>query len=206
MRWAEGFIAADWGTTNRRAYLIDADGQMRRRVRGRQGHLVGRERAGSKEPLPRFASGWATGRCCLPAWSDRTADGSKRPMCPAPPVFEDLAASAGLARGRPHRDRSRRFLRRSRRGGRHARRGSAAARRACRRPDPRRCARLPSRHAQQMGAAGRRQDRPLHDGDDRRDFQPAARAQHSRRPAVRTRRARRGVCSGRSPWSFRTTA
>ena len=26
MRWAEGFIAADWGTTNRRAYLIDASG------------------------------------------------------------------------------------------------------------------------------------------------------------------------------------
>jgi len=27
MRWAEGFITADWGTTNRRAYLIDADGK-----------------------------------------------------------------------------------------------------------------------------------------------------------------------------------
>jgi 2-dehydro-3-deoxygalactonokinase len=27
MRWAEGFIAADWGTTNRRAYLIDASGR-----------------------------------------------------------------------------------------------------------------------------------------------------------------------------------
>jgi 2-dehydro-3-deoxygalactonokinase len=26
MRWAEGFITADWGTTNRRAYLIDATG------------------------------------------------------------------------------------------------------------------------------------------------------------------------------------
>ena len=25
MRWAEGFIAVDWGTTNRRAYRIDAD-------------------------------------------------------------------------------------------------------------------------------------------------------------------------------------
>lgn len=27
MRWSEGFITADWGTTNRRAYLIDATGQ-----------------------------------------------------------------------------------------------------------------------------------------------------------------------------------
>jgi len=27
MRWTEGFIAVDWGTTNRRAYLIDASGK-----------------------------------------------------------------------------------------------------------------------------------------------------------------------------------
>ena len=27
MRWDDGFIAADWGTTNRRAYLLDADGK-----------------------------------------------------------------------------------------------------------------------------------------------------------------------------------
>jgi len=28
MRWADGFIAADWGTTNRRAYLMDAGGSQ----------------------------------------------------------------------------------------------------------------------------------------------------------------------------------
>ncbi|HLO19395.1 MAG TPA: 2-dehydro-3-deoxygalactonokinase, partial [Sphingomicrobium sp.] len=27
MRWTEGFIAVDWGTTNRRAYLIDSAGK-----------------------------------------------------------------------------------------------------------------------------------------------------------------------------------
>ena len=26
MRWADGFIAVDWGTTNRRAYSIDEGG------------------------------------------------------------------------------------------------------------------------------------------------------------------------------------
>ena len=26
MRWAEGFIAVDWGTTNRRAYRLGSDG------------------------------------------------------------------------------------------------------------------------------------------------------------------------------------
>ncbi|HEX6740293.1 MAG TPA: 2-dehydro-3-deoxygalactonokinase [Sphingomicrobium sp.] len=29
MRWAEGFIAVDWGTTNRRAYRIDSSGERR---------------------------------------------------------------------------------------------------------------------------------------------------------------------------------
>lgn len=28
MRWAEGFIAVDWGTTNRRGYLLDAAGEL----------------------------------------------------------------------------------------------------------------------------------------------------------------------------------
>lgn len=28
MRWTDGFIAVDWGTTNRRAYLLDADGRQ----------------------------------------------------------------------------------------------------------------------------------------------------------------------------------
>ncbi|HWU91889.1 MAG TPA: 2-dehydro-3-deoxygalactonokinase [Sphingomicrobium sp.] len=27
MRWSEGFIAVDWGTTNRRAYVVDASGK-----------------------------------------------------------------------------------------------------------------------------------------------------------------------------------
>ncbi len=27
MRWADGFIAVDWGTTNRRAYLLDSSGE-----------------------------------------------------------------------------------------------------------------------------------------------------------------------------------
>ena len=29
MRWTDGFIAVDWGTTNRRAYLLDAYGHCR---------------------------------------------------------------------------------------------------------------------------------------------------------------------------------
>jgi 2-dehydro-3-deoxygalactonokinase len=39
MRWAEGFIAVDWGTTNRRAYLIGADGSQLGEMEDHQGIL-----------------------------------------------------------------------------------------------------------------------------------------------------------------------
>lgn len=39
MRWADGFIAVDWGTTNRRAYLIGADGAQADEMEDDQGIL-----------------------------------------------------------------------------------------------------------------------------------------------------------------------
>ena len=39
MRWADGFIAVDWGTTNRRAYLIDSSGKCRQEFEDGKGVL-----------------------------------------------------------------------------------------------------------------------------------------------------------------------
>jgi len=39
MRWADGFIAVDWGTTNRRAYLIDSAGKKTQEFEDRKGVL-----------------------------------------------------------------------------------------------------------------------------------------------------------------------
>lgn len=39
MRWSDGFIAVDWGTTNRRAYLIEADGRQADEMEDDQGIL-----------------------------------------------------------------------------------------------------------------------------------------------------------------------
>jgi 2-dehydro-3-deoxygalactonokinase len=39
MRWAEGFIAVDWGTTNRRAYLIDEQGRCAQEFEDARGVL-----------------------------------------------------------------------------------------------------------------------------------------------------------------------
>jgi len=40
MRWAEGFIAVDWGTTNRRAFRIGADGRCAEEFEDRKGILA----------------------------------------------------------------------------------------------------------------------------------------------------------------------
>lgn len=40
MGWTEGFIAVDWGTTNRRAYLIGSDGRLRDEMEDDQGILA----------------------------------------------------------------------------------------------------------------------------------------------------------------------
>jgi 2-dehydro-3-deoxygalactonokinase len=39
MGWAEGFIAVDWGTTNRRGYLVSADGECTAEIEDDQGIL-----------------------------------------------------------------------------------------------------------------------------------------------------------------------
>ena len=39
MRWADGFIAVDWGTTNRRAYLLDGDGKRTNEFEDHKGVL-----------------------------------------------------------------------------------------------------------------------------------------------------------------------
>jgi 2-dehydro-3-deoxygalactonokinase len=39
MRWADGFIAVDWGTTNRRAYLIDTSGKCGDEIEDHKGIL-----------------------------------------------------------------------------------------------------------------------------------------------------------------------
>ena len=83
MRWADGFIAVDWGTTNRRAYRLDPPAS-RRRVRGRQGRAVGAQ-GGSRQRSPKSAIGSATCLCCSPEWPAPTAVGWMRPMSPVQP-------------------------------------------------------------------------------------------------------------------------
>ena len=65
MHWAEGFIAVDWGTTNRRAYLIDGTGKRTDEFEDHNGVLAV-SAAASPTQSRRFAPGSATSRCCSP--------------------------------------------------------------------------------------------------------------------------------------------
>ena len=151
MHWADGFIAVDWGTTNRRAYLIDGDRPARRRIRGSQGDsfgAAGRLSRGDRRDPP-AARRQAVAACRNGRLEPRLERGALRALPSGDRRPRACARPAGRARG----DRSRRVLRRRRPRRRHARRGGAAARRGGRRAGRARGARLPSRHAQQMGGA-----------------------------------------------------
>ena len=92
MRWAEGFIAADWGTTNRRAYLMDGQGKCVDEFEDDKGILA----------VPRGGFGGAVAEI-----RERLGDrplllagmvGSNRgwieaPYVPCPAGIEDLAAN-----------------------------------------------------------------------------------------------------------------
>jgi 2-dehydro-3-deoxygalactonokinase len=91
MNWAQGFIAVDWGTTNRRGYRVEADGRMSAEFEDDQGIL-------------KIAAGGWDG--ALSAVTDRLGDyplllagmiGSNRgwveaPYAPCPAGLPELAA------------------------------------------------------------------------------------------------------------------
>jgi 2-dehydro-3-deoxygalactonokinase len=98
-RWAEGFIAVDWGTTNRRAYLLDEHGLCTDEFEDDQGILkLGRgefeaavaqvrERLGDKPMLLAGMIGSNRG------WIEA-------PYVPCPAGFAELAASLAWAEDR----------------------------------------------------------------------------------------------------------
>ena len=187
MRWADGFIAVDWGTTNRRAYRLDCaanaptNSRTERASVGRKGQFPAavaeiRDRLGDKPLLMAGMVGSNRG------WAEA-------PYVPCPPGSTNSRGKlAGPVSAKP----SSRACPMS---------GTAApmscAARKCSCSAPSRPARsspwpgLPSRHPQQMGDLRGRHACTLPHGDDRRAVQPLEDPQHPLGPAQRHRRAQR---------------
>ena len=157
MGWRDGYIAVDWGTTNRRAYAVDRRGCVHRRDRGRTRspcRAPGRlSRGGGRDPgSPRRPADAA-----WPAWSDRIAAGARR-LCSRPgrgagrlpPEYAGSSrTNSGSCRGVSGRGGGRR--RDARRRGAGARRGRG---RAGRRPTALIC--HPGTHAKWIRVEGGR--------------------------------------------------
>ena len=85
MRWADGFHRGRLGH-DQPPRLSDRCVGQARRTSSRTARACCRcRRAAFPPPSPKSASGSATSRCCSPAWSARTAAGTKRPTFRAPP-------------------------------------------------------------------------------------------------------------------------
>ena len=91
MRWAEGFIAVDWGTTNRRAYFLDSSGRCSNEFEDSKGVLsieAGQFPAAIKEIRDRLGDH----PMLLAGMVGSNRGWKEAPYVPCPAGIEDLAA------------------------------------------------------------------------------------------------------------------
>jgi len=92
MRWRDGYIAVDWGTSNRRAYAIDAEGRLTETIEDDLGIMnvpTGRFEAAAADLRRRFA-----GRPVLMAGMVGSNRGwVETPYVPCPAAAAELAAA-----------------------------------------------------------------------------------------------------------------
>ena len=91
MRWAEGFIAVDWGTTNRRAYFLDSSGRCSNEFEDSKGVLsieAGQFPAAIKEIRERLGDH----PMLLAGMVGSNRGWKEAPYVPCPAGIEDLAA------------------------------------------------------------------------------------------------------------------
>jgi 2-dehydro-3-deoxygalactonokinase len=91
MSWAEGFIAVDWGTTNRRAYLIAADGSQAGEMEDDQG-ILSVKPGGFGEAVAAIRERLGDKPLLLAGMVGSNRGWAEAPYVPCPAGFEDLAA------------------------------------------------------------------------------------------------------------------
>jgi len=91
MRWAEGFIAVDWGTTNRRAYRLDSSGQCTQEFEDRHGVLTVRS-GGFPEAVAEIRQRLGDHPLLLAGMIGSNRGWKEAPYVPSPAGIDDLAA------------------------------------------------------------------------------------------------------------------
>ena len=94
MRWAEGFIAVDWGTTNRRAYLIDAEGRCAQEFEDSRG-VLSVPAGGFPDAVAEIRARLGDKPLLLAGMIGSNRGWIEAPYVPCPAGLDDLAA--GLA-------------------------------------------------------------------------------------------------------------
>ena len=92
MRWAEGFIAADWGTTNRRAYLMDGQGKCVDEFEDDKG-ILGVPKGGFTEAVAEIRERLGDRPLLLAGMVGSNRGWIEAPYVPCPAGIEDLAAN-----------------------------------------------------------------------------------------------------------------
>jgi len=92
MRWAESFIAADWGTTNRRAYLVDGTGKCVDEFEDDKG-ILGIPKGGFGEAVAEIRKRLGDRPLLLAGMVGSNRGWVEAPYVPCPAGIEDLAAS-----------------------------------------------------------------------------------------------------------------
>jgi 2-dehydro-3-deoxygalactonokinase len=91
MSWTEGFIAVDWGTTNRRGYLVDADGRMTDEFEDDRG-ILGVGAGGFPEALSQITERLGERPLLLAGMIGSNRGWIEAPYAPCPAGLPELAA------------------------------------------------------------------------------------------------------------------
>lgn len=92
MRWAEGFIAADWGTTNRRAYLMDGAGKCVDEFEDDKG-IMSVPKGGFREAVAEVRERLGDRPLLLAGMVGSNRGWIEAPYVPCPAGIEELGAS-----------------------------------------------------------------------------------------------------------------
>ena len=96
MRWAEGFIAVDWGTTNRRAYRLDSSGECVDQFEDHKGVLTVPE-GGFPDAVAEIRQRLGDHPLLLAGMIGSNRGWKEAPYVPCPASLDDLAAKLAWA-------------------------------------------------------------------------------------------------------------